>query len=141
CLNRLKIGEVPVILHPDGRGRPPHMRSFRDGWRNLRFMLLLCPLWLYFIPAGFLVSVGLALILALTPGSVHLGRVTLDIHTMLLGSLCAMLGYQTLWLGYLAKVYGHYSGVLPAGAVVKRLLNTFTLERGILTGLAVSAVG
>ncbi len=141
CLNRLKIGEVPIVLHPDGRDRAPHMRSFRDGWRNLRFMLLLCPLWLYFIPAGLLISVGLFLMLALSAGSLHLGRVTLDVHTMLLGSLCAILGYQTLWLGFLAKVYGHYSGVLPAGTVIQKMLKTFTLERGILTGLAVSVIG
>jgi hypothetical protein len=141
CINRLKIGEVPVVLHPDGRDRPPHMRSFRDGWRNLRFMLLLCPMWLYLIPAGLLITAGLALMVVLTPGSLHLGRVTLDVHTMLLGSLCTMLGYQTLWLGFLAKVYGHYSGVLPAGDFLKRLLATFTLERGIVSGLAGAVVG
>jgi len=141
CLNRLKIGEVPIVLHPDGRDRAPHMRSFRDGWRNLRFMLLLCPLWLYFIPAGLLISVGLILMVALSPGSLRLGRVALDVHTMLLGSLCAILGYQTLWLGFLAKVYGHYSGVLPAGRVIQKMLMTFTLERGIRTGLAVSVIG
>lgn len=141
CLNRLKITEVPVYLHPDGRDRPPHMRSFRDGWRNLRLMLLLCPLWLYFIPAGILSAIGLFLMLWLTPTARHIGPVTLDLHTMLLGSLCLLLGYQTGWLGFLAKVYGHYSGVLPAGAVVKRVLSTFTLERGLVAGLAVLALG
>ncbi|MFL5341043.1 MAG: glycosyltransferase family 2 protein [Gemmataceae bacterium] len=140
-LNRLKIGEVPIVLHPDGRDRPPHLRSFRDGWRHLRFMLLLCPLWLYLIPAGFLLTGGLGLMAALTPGSLHLGRVTLDVHTMLLGSLCAMLGYQTLWLGFLAKVYGHYSGVLPARKLILKMLKTFTLERGIATGLVVAVIG
>src|ERR1051325_3933618 len=90
CINRLKITEVPIVLPPDGRDRPPHMRSFRDGWRNLRFMLLLCPLWLYFIPAGFLRGVGSFLMLCLTGGSRHLGGVTLDVHTMLLGSLCVL---------------------------------------------------
>src|SRR5207247_978898 len=61
CLNHQKIAEVPIVLHPDGRGRPPHMRSFRDGWRNLRFLLLLCPLWLYLIPAGLLLTAGFSL--------------------------------------------------------------------------------
>src|SRR5262249_35068212 len=118
-----------------------HMRSFRDGWRNLRLMLLFCPLWLYFIPAGILSALGLFLMLWLTPAARHVGPVTLDVHTMLLGSLCLLLGYQTGWLGFLAKVYGHYSGVLPAGELVKRILATFTLERGLVVGLAISAVG
>ncbi len=134
CINRLKIAEVPVHLHPDGRDRPPHMRSFRDGWRNLRLMLLLCPLWLYFIPAGLVTSIGLFLMLWLTPATRHIGPVSLDIHTMLLGTLCLLLGYQTWWLGFLAKVYGHYSGVLPAGRAVKKILETFTLERGLIAG-------
>ena len=141
CLNRLKISEVPIVLHPDGRDRPPHMRSFRDGWRNLRLMLLLCPLWLYSIPAGLLLVFGLFLMLWLTPGTRHLGRVSLDVHTMLLGTLCVLLGYQTLWLGFLARVYGHFSGVLPSGPVVQRLLRTFTLERGLLAGLAMFGLG
>jgi glycosyltransferase involved in cell wall biosynthesis len=141
CLNRLKISEVPIVLHPDGRGRPPHMRSFRDGWRNLRLMLLLCPLWLYFIPAGLLLAFGMFLMLWLTPGERHLGRVTLDVHTMLLGTLCVLLGYQTLWMGFLAKVYGHFSGVLPSGPFIKRLLRALTLERGLVTGLVVFLMG
>jgi hypothetical protein len=134
CINRVRIGEVPTVLYPDGRGRAPHMRSFRDGWRNLRLMLLLCPLWLYYIPAGLLLACGLFLMAWLSPGPRHLGNVTLDVHSLLLGSLCAMLGYQTLWLGFLAKVHGHYSGILPAGPVVQRLLNSLTLERGIVVG-------
>src|SRR5437016_3754476 len=68
CLNRQKITEVPTVLHPDGRDRPPHLRSFRDGWRHLRFLLLMCPLWLYLIPSGFLLTIGLGLMAWLTPG-------------------------------------------------------------------------
>jgi hypothetical protein len=141
CINSLRMTEVPTVLHPDGRDRPPHMRSFRDGWRNLRLMLLLCPLWLYFIPAGALLSLGAFLMVWLTPASRHVGAVTLDVHTMLLGTLCVLVGYQTWWLGFLAKVYGHYSGVLPAGGAVTRILRTFTLERGLITGLAVALAG
>jgi glycosyltransferase involved in cell wall biosynthesis len=141
CLNRLRISEVPVVLHPDGRDRPPHMRSFRDGWRNLRLMLLLCPLWLYSIPAGLLLAFGLFLMVWLTPGTRHLGRVSLDVHSMLLGTLCVLLGYQTLWLGFLARVYGHFSGVLPSGPTIQRLLRAFTLERGLVTGVVVLLLG
>jgi glycosyltransferase involved in cell wall biosynthesis len=141
CLNGLKITEVPTTLHPDGRDRRPHMRSFQDGWRNLRLMLLLCPLWLYFVPAAGLTLSGLGLMLWLTAGPQMLGRVTFDLHTMLLGSLCILVGYQTGWLGFLAKVYGHYSGVLPASRLVKNVLQLFTLERGLLTGALIASVG
>jgi glycosyltransferase involved in cell wall biosynthesis len=141
CLNGLRITEVPITLHPDGRGRAPHLRSFRDGWRNLRLMLLLCPLWLYFVPAGLLAGLGIFLMLWLTPGPRQLGHVTLDVHTMLLGSLTLLLGCQTWWLGFLAKVYGHYSGLLPPGPWVFWLKRVLTLERGLLTGISVGCLG
>src|SRR5438067_7178392 len=105
CLSRQKITEVPTVLHPDGRDRPPHLRSFRDGWRHLRFMLMYCPLWLYLIPSGLLMAVGLGLMAWLTSGPRSIGRVTLDIHSMLLGALCVLLGYQTLWLWAFAKIF------------------------------------
>ena len=92
CLHRQKISEVPTTLHPDGRDRPPHLRSFRDGWRHLRFLLLMCPLWLYLIPAGAADGGGLGLMAWLTPGPRAVGGVVLDIHTMLLGALCVLAG-------------------------------------------------
>src|SRR5438309_6617048 len=91
CLNRQKITEVPIVLHPDGRDRPPHLRSFRDGWRHLRFLLLLCPRWLYMIPSVLLLAFGLGLMAWLTPGPRALGGVVLDLHSMLLGMLCVFL--------------------------------------------------
>jgi glycosyltransferase involved in cell wall biosynthesis len=141
CLNRVKITEVPVVLHPDGRGRPPHMRSFRDGWRNLRFMLLLCPLWLYLIPAGLLLATGLGLMAWLTPGPRVLGRVTLDLHTMLLGALLVFLGYQTLWLWAFAKIHGWTSGLLPPSTFSLRVFDYLNLERGLLAGGALLLTG
>src|SRR5262249_51854161 len=96
AMQHQRITEVPIVLHPDGRDRPPHLRSFRDGWRHLRFMLLHCPLWLYLIPALVLLGAGLALMAWLTAGPRVVGNVTLDVHTMLLGSLCVVLGYQTV---------------------------------------------
>src|SRR5262249_2460237 len=92
CLHGQKISEVPVVLHPDGRDRPPHLRSFRDGWRHLRFLLLMCPRWLYLIPALFLLILGLGVMFLLTPGPRVIGGVGFDVHTLLLGSLCAILG-------------------------------------------------
>ena len=140
-LHRQKISEVPIILYPDGRDRPPHLRSFRDGWRHLRFLLLLCPLWLYLIPSFLLLGGGLGLMAWLTPGPRDLGGVVLDVHTMLLGSLCVILGYQTLWLWAFAKIHGWISGLLPPQTFSLRVFDHFNLERGLLAGLALLAVG
>jgi Glycosyl transferase family 2 len=140
-LHHQKISEVPIVLYPDGRDRPPHLRSFRDGWRHLRFLLLLCPLWLYLIPSSLLLAGGLGLMAWLTPGPRDLGGVVLDVHTMLLGALCVILGYQTLWLWAFAKIHGWISGLLPPETFSLRVFDHFNLERGLLAGLALLAVG
>ncbi len=141
CLHRQKITEVPIVLHPDGRGRPPHMRSFRDGWRNLRFLLLMCPLWLYLIPSGLMITTGVALMAWLTPGPTRVGGVNLDIHTMILGALCLFVGYQTLWLWAFAKIFGWVSGLLPADTFSTRVFDYLNLERGLLAGAALVLTG
>lgn len=142
CFSGLRISEVPVVLHPDGRDRPPHLRSFRDGWRHLRFLILHCPLWLYLVPSCLLSGFGLFLMLWLTPGPRVLpGGVSLDVHTMLLGSLCLTLGYQTLWLWVSAKIFGLVSGLLPSRAIHRKLFSYFNLERGLACGLAMLLLG
>jgi hypothetical protein len=134
ALHRQKISEVPIVLHPDGRDRPPHLRSFRDGWRHLRFLLLMCPTWLYLIPAALLMACGLGLMIWLTPGPRRIGAVEFDLHTMLVGMLGVFVGYQTLCLWAFAKRFGQASGFLPATASARGLLERFTLERGVLAG-------
>jgi hypothetical protein len=141
ALQGLRIGEVPVVLHPDGRDRPPHLRSFRDGWRHLRFLLLFCPFWLYLVPALLLLVTGLGLMVWLTPGPRPVGGVVLDVHTMLLGSLCLMLGYQALWLGVYGKVFGQRLGLFPPDAVTRAARRWATVERGLIAGVAVFAAG
>jgi glycosyltransferase involved in cell wall biosynthesis len=141
CLQRQKIAEVPTILRPDGRDRPPHLRSFRDGWRHLRFMLLHCPLWLYLIPALFLLGGGAALMAWLTPGPRALGGVILDVHTMLFGALAVLLGYQIFWYWACARFFGYANGMLPAQTWSKRFTDYFSLERGLVTGLILLACG
>src|SRR5262249_16238337 len=118
-----------------------HLRSFRDGWRHLRFLLLMCPLWLYFVPASFLLTAGLGLMAWLTPGPRPVGGVVLDLHTMLLGMLCVFLGYQLLWLGAFAKIHGWVHGLLPPDTFSARLFDRLNLERGLLTGGALLATG
>jgi len=140
-LQKQKITEVPVILHPDGRDRPPHLRSFRDGWRHLRFLLLLCPLWLYLIPATLLLGGGLGIMAWLTSGPREIGSVVFDVHTMLLGSLAVILGYQTIWLWAYAKVHGWTSGLLPADTFSKNVFKRLNLERGLIAGAAMLVSG
>jgi glycosyltransferase involved in cell wall biosynthesis len=141
ALHRQKMSEVPTTLRPDGRDRPPHLRSFRDGWRHLRFLLLMCPMWLYIIPALTLLGAGLALMAWLTPGPQYVGRVGLDLNTIVFGMLCVFLGYQTLWLGAYAKIHGWTSGILPADAISRRVFDHVNLERGLLFGLALLLTG
>ncbi|HWY85725.1 MAG TPA: glycosyltransferase family 2 protein [Gemmataceae bacterium] len=140
-LGHQKISEVPTTLSPDGRDRPPHLRSFRDGWRHLRFLLLMCPLWLYLIPSALLAGGGLALMAWLTPGPRAVGGIVLDIHTMLLGTLCALLGYQTLWLWAFAKIHGWTSGLLPANTFSVSLFKHLNLERGLVLGSVLLLAG
>jgi len=140
-LNHLQIGEVPVVLRPDGRGHRPHLRSFRDGWRHLRLLLLLCPTWLYLIPAVVMMAVGLGLMAWLTPGGRQTGRVMLDVHTMTLGALCMLLSWQMFWMWVHAKIHGWVSGVLPPDAFTRTFSRHFTLERGVVTGAALLLAG
>jgi hypothetical protein len=141
CLHKQKISEVPTVLRPDGRDRPPHLRSFRDGWRHLRFLLLMCPLWLFRIPSVLLTGGGLALMVLLSAGPCQVGGVVLDVHTMLLGSLCVVLGHQTWWLWTFAQIYGWRTGLLPPDRFSPRFFKAFHLERGLLVGGVLLLVG
>ena len=136
-----RITEVPTTLRPDGRDRPPHLRSFRDGWRHLRFLLLLCPLWLYLVPAVSFSLFGLGILSWLTPGSQVIGGVELDVHTMMLGSLCLILGNQTLWLWAYANKFGQATGLLPATKRTEKILAGMELERGLIVGGALLVLG
>ena len=139
---RLRIGEIPITLHKDARGRPPHLRSFRDGWRHLRYMLMMAPNWLFFLPG--LVSTGLGGILigALLPGTLRVGGVGLDVHSMLLGMALFLLGVYLLLLGCFVKAFA-YTERLGAGgeATFTAALRRVKLEHGLLAGGAMIAVG
>ncbi len=130
-----RITEIPITLWPDKRGRAPHLRSFRDGWRSLRFMLLYAPNWLFFLPGALLVAVGLAIVFWLLPGPRAITpRVTLDIHTMIFGVIFTLMGAQILSIGAFAKVFS-YAERFDRGTVsLKRVLRRVTLESGLLLG-------
>jgi Glycosyl transferase family 2 len=141
CLHRQKVSEVPIVLYPDGRGRRSHLRTFRDGWRHLRLLLLFCPTWLYLVPAAVMSAIGIALMAWLTPGPRKVGGVVLDVHTMLLGALWVLLAYQAIFLWAYAKMYGWSSGLLPPDTFSSSLLAHFSLEKGLLAGLVLLLTG
>src|SRR3954465_5482675 len=136
-----RIAEVPTTLHPDARGRPPHLRSWRDGWRHLRFLLLFSPRWLFLYPGAFLFTLGASLTTALYFAPLRLGPFGLDIHSMLYASAAALLGMQLCLFALFARVSAQAAGLLPPNATLQRLLGLVTLERGLLFGLGVALAG
>lgn len=142
-----RVEQVPVVLHPDGRvHQQSHLRTFRDGWRTLRFFLLLCPRWTFFIP-GFAVGVfGLLLAGLALPQAKWMG-IALDVHTLLVGVLAILVGSQWIWCGVLAKTFAMSEGILPSHRVSDRpqakneLTDTSQLERLLLIAAGMAALG
>jgi glycosyltransferase involved in cell wall biosynthesis len=135
------IAEVPTTLHPDGRDRPPHLRSWRDGWRHLRFLLIFSPRWLFLYPGAVLLGLGVVLTALLHFAPLHFLGAGLDIHTMLYASAAALLGMQLCLFSLFARVSAQSAGLLPRRPALDRLLRTLTLERGLLFGLALALAG
>ena len=145
----LRITEVPTTLSPDGRSRPPHLRSWRDGWRHLRFLLVFCPRWLFLYPGAALFLAGLAAMVLLLPGPLRLGGVTLDVHTMLYGSGAMVMGFQAVQFWVFAQIYGIQQGMVPDRGRLTATLERFGLEPALIVaallvlagfGLGVAAV-
>lgn len=137
----LRIGEVPTTLRPDKRGRPPHLRPWRDGWRHLRFMLLFSTRWLFLYPGLALFGLGLLVCGALAGGPLTLGRVQFDVHTMLFGALAALVGFQAIAFAVLGKVIAVRAGLRPSEAAFEAWMSRFTLEAGLLVGLVLTLAG
>lgn len=140
-LQNLRIAEVPTTLSPDGRSRPPHLRSWRDGWRHLRFMLLFSPRWLFLYPGAALMAIGLLSMLWLLPGPRTVGGVTFDVHTMAYSGAALVCGFQSFAFALLAKVFAINARLLPADARMTRLVEVVSLEVGVVAGIAVLAGG
>jgi len=137
---KLRIGEVPTSLRPDGRGRRPHLRTWRDGWRHLRFMLLFSPWWLFAIPGLGAMTVGLALTILIGVTEVEIFGRVLHTHFALLGSALAILGLQVTLLGMFAKAVFVLDGIGRSPAV-ERLLAGYRLELALLAGAAAVFTG
>ena len=135
-----RITEVPITLHPDGRkAHKPHLKTFRDGWRTLRFFLMYSPRWLFLYPGIFLILIGLLGYALALPG-VTAGGVTFDAHTLLFSSLFTLLGYQSILFAVFAKTFAISEGLLPENRRMTRFYEIVNLERGLIVG-AVSMLG
>jgi hypothetical protein len=137
----VRMTEIPITLWPDKRGRPPHLRSFRDGWRHLRFMLLFAPNWLFLGPGGALAVLGLALVIWLLPGPRQIGKAVIDYHTMFFGMIFTLLGVQIIAIGLFAKVFSYSERFAHNEFSLERLLKRVTLEKGLILGAILTLAG
>ena len=135
ALYKLNVTEVPTTLSPDLRSRPPHLRTWRDGWRTLRFFLLYSPKWLFFYPGLTLILVGLILGGIVLPGPANLFGARLDVHTLLYSGAMIVVGFQAVVFAVLARVYAASEGFLPDSELVRKARQIFSLEAGILGGV------
>ena len=140
-LFNMRIAEVPTILSPDGRSRPPHLRSWRDGWRHLRFLLLYSPRWLFLNPGLFLMIIGLLVGIWLLPGPRTIRGVTFDVHTLLYSMAAIFIGFQSVVFAIFTKTFAITHGLHPKESRLDRLYSFFTLEKGLLTGAILAALG
>ena len=140
-LNGARISEIPITLHPDGRQtQAPHLRTIRDGWRTLRFFLVLSPRWLFLAPGFLLVLFGLAGCAVALPG-LQIGGITFDAHTLLFSSLAILMGYQSVLFAICAKTFAINEGLLPRDPQVDWFFKTIYLERGLAIGALALVAG
>jgi hypothetical protein len=137
----LNIGEVAITLHPDGRTRPSHLRTWRDGWRHLKFLLMCSPRWLYLVPGFLLLGVGLVLAFALLLGPLKVANIVLDLNTLLVACCLAIAGAQLVTFGALSRYFAVKSGFLPSSASTEQMLRWANTERILQLGGALFVLG
>ncbi len=136
-----RIAEVPITLHPDGRtSHPPHLNTFRDGWRTLRFFLVYSPRWLFLVPGIVLIALGLVGYALALPHAMVLG-LAFDAHTLVFATVAIICGYQSVLLAVFTKVFATTEGLLPPDPRIDRLAGVVSIDRGLLAGLAMFAGG
>jgi hypothetical protein len=140
-LKSLRIAEVPITLHPDGRSRAPHLRPWRDGWRHLRFMLIYSPRWLFLVPGLLLSVLGAVAGAVLAFGTIHLGNVHFSTGTLAVACMSVIIGTQLVAFAFFTKVFAVGEGLLPQDPKFSKVFHTFTLEKGICFGLAILGLG
>jgi glycosyltransferase involved in cell wall biosynthesis len=130
----MRVTEVATTLSPDGRNRPPHLRSWRDGWRHLRFLLLYSPRWLFFYPGLLLMLAGSAVCAWLMPGPRTVHGITVDVHTLLYGAAAVTLGFQGVCFSVFTGIFGISVGLLPEDPRLTKAFKYITLELGLAVG-------
>jgi glycosyltransferase involved in cell wall biosynthesis len=141
ALNNMKIAEVPTILYPDGRSRPPHLKTWQDGWRHLRFLLMFSPKWLFFYPGIFLmiISAFFGSLLFISP--IRINGIVLDIHTLIVASFTLLIGFQFVFFHFFVRIYSTTSGLIPSDTKFEKMFQLFTLEKGLTVGVIVALLG
>ena len=140
-LFNLRTCEVPTTLSRDRRPGKPHLRSWHDGWRHLRFLLLYSPRWLFLYPGVALLLAGLAAALWLLPGPRKVGHIFLDVHTLLYAVAAILTGFQAVVFAVFTKIFGITEGLLPEDPRLSRAFRIFNLEKGLLAGVALLIAG
>src|SRR6202167_2049809 len=135
------ITEVPTTLAKDGRSHPPHLRSWRDGWRHLRFLLLFSPRWLFFVPALVLLLLGLIIGVATATGPVTIGGVTFDVDTLVAAGAMGIIGFPAVLFWLFTQGYAGSGGFLPEEPGMQKLLGKLSLERGLILGGIIGLAG
>jgi len=141
ALARYDIREVPTTLRKDGRSRPPHLRTWRDGWRHLAFLLMYSPRWLFLYPGAIALIVGLLLASILAHGLVTVGGVSFDIHSLLVGSFTILVGVQAVSFAIVARRFAGRNGFIPRSERFDPILEWLTLERVAFPGALVALAG
>ena len=141
ALAHQQIAEVPTTLGKGGRSRAPHLNTWRDGWRHLRFLLLFSPTWLFFLPGLLLLVLGLGFGAAVATGPLKIGGVSFDVDTLVACGAAVDIGFQAILFWLFTQVYAGAEGFLPEEPRVQRLLGQLSLERGLLAGAVVGAAG
>jgi len=137
----MRVTEVPTTLSPDGRSRPPHLRSWRDGWRHLRFLMLYSPRWLFLYPGALLMLIGVVTGAWLLPEQRSIGGVSFNVHTLLYASAAILIGFQSIAFAVFAKAFAINEGLLPEDPRFAKLTTTITLEWGLAVGFTFVAAG
>jgi glycosyltransferase involved in cell wall biosynthesis len=140
-LAKQRITEVPTTLAKDGRSRPPHLHTWRDGWRHLRFLLLFSPRWLFFFPGLAVFVLGVVIGAVVIPRPFSIGSVTFDVDTLVAASAMVVIGFQSVLFALFTQVYASAEGFLPEDKRVRHILKTLSLERGLLAGGALAVAG
>ncbi len=141
ALHKLRIVEVPITYHPDGRSRLPHLRTWNDGWRHLRFMLLLSPAWVFLYPGLALAIFGVVAMFMLLPGPLYIGDIGLDVHTLLVAGIATIIGVQILTFWLCARLFASTIGLLPLPRALRSVVRGAPLGTGLAIGCVLFILG